>query len=106
MYLLSLLPSFLKQVAPDSPIVASDDISVLNYGFDRVRFISHLHIGERARDRIHLIEVTERKLADSLARYRHVVEKEVDGKPCLIADSLFYYVTGYDDKGQAGSGQP
>ncbi|MDN5760344.1 MAG: hypothetical protein L0H59_17775 [Tomitella sp.] len=105
LYLLSLLPSFLKQVAPDSPIVASDDISVLNYGFDRVRFTSQLHIGERARDRIHLMEVTERKPGDYLARYRHVVEKEVDGKPCLIADSLFYYVTGYDGKWHSGSGQ-
>jgi acyl dehydratase len=102
LYLLSLLPSFLKQVAPDSPIVASDEISVLNYGFDRVRFASHVHIGERARDCITIEDVTERKPGDFLTRYRHTLEKE-DGTVCLVADSLFYYVTGYEVKWQTSS---
>lgn len=103
LYLLSLLPHFLKQVSPETPIIASDDSTVLNYGYDRVRFTAQLHIGERARDRVNLIDVSEKRPGDFLVRYRHVVEKESDGKPCLIADSLLYYVVGYDGKWRAGA---
>ena len=64
LYVLCLLPKFMKEVAPFLPIIATDQASVLNYGYDRIRFISPLRIGQRARDRVELLEVNEKRPGD------------------------------------------
>jgi len=98
LYVLCLLPKLMKEVAPFLPIVATDKASVLNYGYDRIRFISPLRIGQRARDRVELLEVNEKRPGDYLTRYRHTIEKEGDDKPFLVGESLSYYVTDYEEK--------
>jgi acyl dehydratase len=105
LYVLSLVPRFLKEVAPSLPIVATADASVLNYGFDTVRFISPLRIGEQARDRVELLSLSEKRPGDYLARYRHTIEGQLGGRPFLVAESLSYYVTDYEGKWGASDGE-
>ena len=97
---LSLLPSLLKGVLPAQPWVAFE----LNYGFERVRFVSPVPMGARVRARAKLISVKPleamgpasapgsssgasgtKRGVESLMKV--VVEREgMSEKPALVAD--------------------
>src|SRR5687767_8254730 len=49
LYVLSLLPRLNREVNPLLPIIATETAAGLNYGYNRIRFISPLLIGEKAR---------------------------------------------------------
>jgi acyl dehydratase len=81
---LSLLPHFSTRVR-----VAPPDIkAVLNYGYDRVRFIAPVRSGTRIRDRIKLSGVTRKEQGRVLLSVEHTVEIQNEPKPALIAESL------------------
>ncbi len=62
----------------------------INYGLNRVRFVSPLTSGSRIRARITLSDVVDAK--DSVQATWHVtVEREGLEKPCLAADWLVRY---------------
>ena len=62
----------------------------INYGLNRVRFVSPVTSGSRIRARITLAEVVDSK--DSVQATWHVtVEREGIDKPCLAADWLVRY---------------
>lgn len=98
LYVVSLFPKFIKEIDSPIPVIATPTASTLNYGFDRIRFVSPLRIGQRARDRVVLTEVTEKKPGDFLVRTTHTIEKEDDPTPHIVADWLAYVVTDYSDK--------
>ena len=98
LYVLSLLPHFMKEILPELPIVASSSASSLNYGYNKVRFISHLLIGQRARDRVVLVSVNEKRPGEYLTTYSHTVERENEERPFMVAESCAYYVTNYEEK--------
>jgi len=60
----------------------------INYGFDRVRFMTPVKSGARVRGRFTLLKVTER--AEKLVMFRYGVSVEIEGvaKPALTADWL------------------
>ena len=92
MYLLSLIPSFLKETT-DLPIVSDSgaDGFGLNYGFDKVRFITPLRIGRRAQARISVIDVTERAPGTYLLKIGCNVYSEDDpDQPVMAAENLSY----------------
>ena len=69
------------------PVVAGTTMSV-NYGFDRLRFISPVRAGSRVRGRFTLTEARLRKPNELLSRSSVTVEIEGEEKPALAADWL------------------
>ncbi|HET6839520.1 MAG TPA: MaoC family dehydratase [Bradyrhizobium sp.] len=65
----------------------------VNYGFDKLRFISPVRAGSRVRGRFTLSEATLRKPAELLSRTNVTVEIEGETKPALVADwlALIYF---------------
>lgn len=79
---LSLLAAF----SPE--IIAIEGIRMsINYGLDRVRFLSPVRVGSRVRSSADLLAVTP---VDGSLRIavRHTVEIEDEVKPALVADAL------------------
>ena len=65
----------------------------VNYGFDRLRFISPVRSGSRVRGRFTLTEASLRKPNELLSRTSVSVEIEGEQKPALAADwiGLIYF---------------
>jgi acyl dehydratase len=81
---LSLLPLMQLEVGalPDGVAAA------LNYGTDKVRFITPVRSGAHIRDRVTLAGAEDRGGGRVLMTTRHVVEIEGEEKPALMADLL------------------
>jgi len=60
----------------------------VNYGFDKLRFISPVRSGKRVRGRFVLAEATLRKPTELLSRTNVTVEIEGEDKPALVAEWL------------------
>lgn len=82
--MLSLLPVMQYQVGtqPDGVVAA------LNYGSDKVRFITPVRSGARVRDHITLVGAEDKGGGRVLTRTRHIVEIEGEEEPALVADTL------------------
>lgn len=60
----------------------------INYGLDKVRFLSPVRAGSRVRGSFKLADVTQRSLKELLFKYEVTVEIEGQDRPALIAESL------------------
>ncbi|KJC58979.1 nodulation protein NodN [Bradyrhizobium sp. LTSPM299] len=69
------------------PVVEGTAMGV-NYGFDKLRFISPVRSGKRVRGRFVLAEASLRKPKELLSRTAVTVEIEGEEKPALVADWL------------------
>ncbi|HEY0422896.1 MAG TPA: MaoC family dehydratase [Rhodopila sp.] len=69
------------------PVIQGTTMGV-NYGFDRLRFISPVRSGSRVRGRFRLAEAKLRKPTELLSRTNVSVEIEGEEKPALVADWL------------------
>lgn len=67
---------------------------VVNYGFDKVRFVAPVRVGKRIRAAVKLAEVTERKPGNVLIRIDVTVEIEGEDKPALVAEWLSMHMLG------------
>jgi acyl dehydratase len=74
------------------PVILGTTMGV-NYGFDKLRFISPVRAGSRVRGRFTLTEATLRKPTELLSRTNVSVEIEGEIKPALVADwiGLIYF---------------
>ena len=69
------------------PIIAGTTMGV-NYGFDKLRFISPVRSGKRVRGRFVLAEAKLRKPNELQSRTNVTVEIEGEDKPALVAEWL------------------
>lgn len=69
------------------PVIAGTTMGV-NYGFDKLRFISPVRSGKRIRGRFVLAEAKLRKPGELQSRTNVTVEIEGEDKPALVADWL------------------
>ena len=69
------------------PVITGTTIGV-NYGFDKLRFISPVRAGSRVRGRFTLAEATLRKPTELMYRTSVSVEIEGETRPALAADWL------------------
>ncbi len=69
------------------PVIAGTTMGV-NYGFDKLRFISPVRSGKRVRGRFVLAEAKLRKPNELQSRTNVTVEIEDEDKPALVADWL------------------
>jgi acyl dehydratase len=74
------------------PVIEGTTMGV-NYGFDRLRFISPVRAGSRVRGRFVLAEAKLRKPTELQSRTNVTVEIEGEEKPALVADwiGLIYF---------------
>ncbi|UEM16680.1 MaoC family dehydratase [Bradyrhizobium barranii subsp. barranii] len=70
-----------------TPVIAGTTMGV-NYGFDKLRFISPVRSGKRVRGRFVLAEAKLRKPNELQSRTNVTVEIEGEDKPALVADWL------------------
>jgi acyl dehydratase len=89
---LSLLTRFLHEVTND---VLAGDVTKggfpLNYGFDRVRFLTPVTVGSRVRCRFSLLDGKSQPNGD-LLRFEAKIEIEGEEKPALTAEWLTLWV--------------
>lgn len=69
------------------PVIAGTTMGV-NYGFDKLRFISPVRSGKRVRGRFMLAEAKLRKAGELQSRTNVTVEIEGEDKPALVAEWL------------------
>ena len=81
---LSLLSAFAYDALPQIEGRAMG----INYGFDKIRFLSPVRSGSRVRARFRLAEVQMRSPTEALMRYGVMVEIEGAQRPALAADWL------------------
>ncbi len=74
------------------PVIEGTTMGV-NYGFDKLRFISPVRAGRRVRGRFTLAEARLRKDKELQSRTNVTVEIEGEDKPALVADwiGLIYF---------------
>ena len=60
----------------------------INYGLNRVRFISPVHVGKRIRLRTKLLSVDEVQPNVYQMIYQQTVEIEGQEKPAMVAETL------------------
>ena len=86
---MSLLSTMSYEVMP---IIEGTTMGV-NYGFDRLRFLSPVRAGSRIRGRFILAEARLRKPSELQSRTNVTVEIEGEEKPALVADwiGLIYF---------------
>jgi acyl dehydratase len=74
------------------PVISGTTMGV-NYGFDKLRFISSVRSGSRVRGRFTLAEAKLRKPKELQSRTNVTVEIEGEEKPALVADwiGLIYF---------------
>lgn len=73
------------------PLMEGQSASV-NYGFDKVRFITPVKSGARIRGRFVLADATVRGGDKLMTRFDVVVEIEGEDRPALTADWLILYI--------------
>ena len=74
------------------PVIIGTTMGV-NYGFDKLRFVSPVRSGSRVRGRFTLVEAKLRKPRELQSRTNVTVEIEGEEKPALVADwiGLIYF---------------
>ncbi len=89
-----LTMSLLSGMAYEALPAPAEAVMSINYGFDKVRFLSPVLAGSRVRGHFKLIELSERKPGEMLSRYLVTVEIEGSDKPALAAEWLGVTVLG------------
>ena len=80
--------SLLSRMALDAMLVPEGVRMVVNYGFDRVRFLAPVRSGRRVRGRFTLDSAEEKGPDRLLMRHSVTVEIEGEDKPALTAEWL------------------
>ena len=75
------------------PVLANRTLLV-NYGFDKIRFVAPVRVGKRIRAIGTLAEVSERKPGNVIIKMDVTVEIENEDKPALVAEWLSLHVVG------------
>lgn len=83
-----LTVSLLTRMINDVVARPSDEVSTLNYGFDRLRLLSPVLVDCRIRGRIVLKDLCLRSARQFRAVYSVTVEIEGQERPALVADWL------------------
>ena len=80
--------SMLSRMAAEAMLIPDSAKLALNYGLDRVRFISPVRSGKRIRGRFRLDSLEEKAPGQLLFRHTVTVEIEGEEKPALTAEWL------------------
>ena len=79
--------------AQNSIVVPPDAAQVLNYGFDRLRFMAPVKVDSRVRTRVQLMSAEDKAPGRALIKTKNTVEIEGEEKPALVAEMRVLLVT-------------
>jgi len=85
---LSLLSHLNVQVLPE----IENRAMTINYGMNKMRFLSPVREGARIRSRLTMQSVKQKSPGQYLCQYEAVVEIEGEDKPALIAEQLALHI--------------
>ena len=80
--------SLVGSTAIEVGVIPSDAATGVNYGLDKVRFMTPVKAGARVRNHITLVAVEPKGRGRVLATLRSTIEVEGEAKPALVADTL------------------
>jgi acyl dehydratase len=80
--------SLLSRMAAETMLVPEGVRMAVNYGLDRVRFLTPVRAGKRVRGRFRLDSLEEKAPGQILMRHTVTVEIEGEDKPALTAEWL------------------
>ena len=86
---LSLLPMLSGQTWIKQPGV----LGALNYGLDKVRFLTPVKCGARVRNRVRMLSLEDKGPGRSLITNESTIEIEGEAKPALVATTLAMVLT-------------
>ena len=81
----------LSLIAPATFEIVTGPLGVtqaLNYGLDKVRFLSPVKVDSRVRNRIKLLSIDDKGEGRVLITTENTIEIEGEGRPALIASAL------------------
>jgi acyl dehydratase len=85
--------SLLSRMGAEAMLLPDTAKMVLNYGFERVRFLAPVTSGKRVRARFRLEDIDEKRPGQYLFRHDVTVDIEDEDKPALTAIWLALVVT-------------
>lgn len=84
--------SLLTYLNSETALIPEPLKMVINYGSDRLRFVSPVKVGKRIRSHQKIVDVTEKKPGQWLVRTDVSVEIEGEDKPALVAEMLTLFI--------------
>lgn len=63
----------------------------MNYGFDKLRFMSPVKVGKRIRAKAKLLTADEKKPGQWLLKFEYTIEIEGEDRPAVVAEWLLMY---------------
>ncbi len=85
----SLIPFF----ASDISLVPEGTMMAINYGLNKLRFVTPVEVNSKIRDRIVLSNVEEKAGGRVLVTTTHTIEIEGKDKPACVAEALTMFFT-------------
>jgi acyl dehydratase len=82
--------SLLSPLQNEVGVVPDDATQAINYGLDRVRFMTPVKAGARVRMHVVLMTVEDRGKGQILLKTQNTFEIEGEEKPALVAESLAF----------------
>lgn len=86
--------SMLSSLAGGTSLVIDGIVMGINYGFEKVRFLTPVRAGRKIRGRFTLAEAVERNPGQWMLKYDVIVEIEGEDKPALMAQWLTLQIVG------------
>lgn len=86
--------SLLTKMVEGNGIVPENVVMGLNYGFDKVRFLTPVRAGKRVRANVEVADVTRKEDNRFLIKQAISVEIEGEENPALVAEWLTMVMTG------------
>ena len=86
--------SMLSSMAGGTALVLDGIVMGINYGFEKVRFLTPVRAGKKIRGRFTLADAVERNPGQWMLKYDVSVEIEGEAKPALMAQWLTLQVVG------------
>jgi len=80
--------SLVASLAMEIGLVPADAKAGLNYGLDKVRFMTPVKAGARVRNRVVLLSADDKGGGRTLLKMQNTLEIEGEDKPALIAETL------------------
>jgi acyl dehydratase len=80
--------ALLASLAMEIGVVPADAKAGLNYGLDKVRFLTAVRAGARVRNRVHLLSAEDKGGGRMLVKTQNTLEIEGEQKPALVAEAL------------------
>lgn len=84
--------SLLSYLNAQSAIIPDGLVMAINYGSDKVRYLAPVRVGKRIRSRQKLLEASEKKPGQWLAKIAVTVDIEGETTPALVAEILSLYI--------------